>query len=444
MRADPARAVGIAGVLRQCWERYRAPIAVTEVHNGCTREEQMRWFHRVWRDTETVRAEGVDVRAVTAWALIGSHGWDKLCCGGGTYETGVFDARGPELRATAMAPLLRDLARGRRLGTNAARLLKPRGWWETQDMPRDTDPVVHDADDRPLLIVGRTGTLGQALARDAATRNLPHLLTDRAMLDVTDPRSIDHTLDSVRPWAVINTAGLVDLDRAEREPERNAAQNTAGAANLARACAARGMRFITISTDQVFDGANPGAYLEPDVPNPLNAYGRAKAAAEAAVLAAHPDALVARTSAFFSADDPYNFAWWVLGALSRNEPVRAASDNIVSPTYVPDLTRALLDLLVDGESGIWHLANDGVASWADFAHRLADAAKLDSWLVQPVPAASLGWTAPRPPRVQLASVHGPLLPSLDDAVERMAAAWAAAGTSGQPPGRVAEALRSIA
>jgi dTDP-4-dehydrorhamnose reductase len=121
-------AAGPKALFLEAWDRYHRPIAITEVHNACTREEQMRWFLDVWDAACQLRAEGVDIRAVTAWAVFGSYGWDALCTEpGGTYEIGVFDTRTSPPRPTAMVPLLKALSAGRR---PAHPLLAVPGWWK--------------------------------------------------------------------------------------------------------------------------------------------------------------------------------------------------------------------------------------------------------------------------------------------------------------------------
>ncbi len=108
---------GIAGpraLLSEAWERYGLPIAVTEAHLGCTREEQLRWLVEVWDAARALRADGVDVRAVTAWSLLGAYNWHTLVTRDeGYYEPGVFDLRSPSPRPTALAGLMRELAAGR-------------------------------------------------------------------------------------------------------------------------------------------------------------------------------------------------------------------------------------------------------------------------------------------------------------------------------------------
>jgi dTDP-4-dehydrorhamnose reductase len=125
-----------------------------------------------------------------------------------------------------------------------------------------------------------------------------------------------------------------------------------------------------------------------------------------------------RTSAFFGPWDEWNFAHAVLRELEAGRPFEAADDLVVSPTYVPEFVDAVLDLLVDGESGIWHLANDGAVTWARFARMLAAAADLDDALVDPRPAA---FVAPRPRYSALASERAWLLGPLEAAVESFAA-----------------------
>jgi dTDP-4-dehydrorhamnose reductase len=96
--------------------------------------------------------------------------------------------------------------------------------------------------------------------------------------------------------------------------------------------------------------------------------------------------------------------------------VLAAHDLVVSPTYMPHLVDAVLDLLIDGEQGIWHLANVGQVSWAEFAALAAQLANLDDALVRRVSVADLGLSAPRPAFSALESVRGRIMPPLERAM----------------------------
>jgi len=246
------------------------------------------------------------------------------------------------------------------------------------------------------------------------------VLTSRQLLDLHDSDSIAAALDRYRPWTVVNAAGWVRVDEAEAEPSACEAVNTAGALTLARACAARGIPCVQFSSDLVFDGALDRPYLESDRPAPLNAYGRSKAALEGALNALGGSHLIIRTAAFFSPFDAHNFAIHAVEALAADQPFAAAEDLVVTPTYVPDLCNATMDLLIDGETGIWHLSNGEAVSWADFARRIARACGLDANLVDGVSGSTLGWQAPRPRNAALASARGKLMLPFDHVVERFA------------------------
>ena len=370
--------VGPAKRLREVWDRYGLPLVYSEVHHGCTREEAVRWLVDVWRACERERAAGVDVRAVTLWAMFGSVDWRSLITRrDGVYDVGPFDTRGPRPRPTLVAKAAAALGRDGRFDHP---LLDLPGWWRRpgrcharprfDTLPRRTGKA------RPLLITGATGTLGQAFARICAHRGLAYVLTSRAELDITDETSIAAALERHKPWAVINTAGFVRVADAERLSDECFAINATGPELLAKACKLHGIPLLTFSSDLVFDGKLGRSYVEPDKPAPANEYGRSKAEAEARLIAADADALIVRTSAFFGPWDRYNFLYSTVDRLRRGEEVVACDQTIVSPTYVPDLVHASLDLLLDEEKGIWHLTNQGAISWHELACEIADMAKV--------------------------------------------------------------------
>jgi dTDP-4-dehydrorhamnose reductase len=148
----------------------------------------------------------------------------------------------------------------------------------------------------------------------------------------------------------------------------------------------------------------------------LSTYGLSKSRAEQEVLARAPDSLLVRTSAFFGPWDQHNFAAMALRSLAAGRPFSAATDFIVSPTYVPDLVHATLDLLIDDERGLWHLANAGAVSWFDFARELSVRAGFRPSLVSPLRLEDSDWVASRPPYSVLASERGSLLPGIDAAL----------------------------
>lgn len=444
VRALPDGTAGPRALLGEAWDRYRLPIAVTEAHIGCTREQQLRWLDEVWHSALDARASGADVRAVTAWAAFGARDWSSLVTElRGDYEPGLFDVRAPKPRRTALARMAHALATSGRFEHPA---LGGPGWWQ---QPQRIAYRVADGSDsafdaaaphpgparrvrpvqgapRPVLVAGAGGTLGSAFARICTERGLAVRALHRRELDITDRAAVDRALDETRAWAIVNAAGWVRVDEAERDPAGCYAANVAGAATLAAACAEHDVRLLTFSSDLVFDGAKAGPYVESDAPSPLGSYGRSKAEAESRVRALLPSALVVRTAAFFGARDDWNFVVCTLRSIRAGEPVDAADDLVVSPTFVPDLVNAALDLLIDGEHGLWHLANEGATTWADLARDVARLAGCDESLVRGRPSSELGFTAPRPCNTALASERGSLMPSLARSVERCVATLVAA------------------
>jgi dTDP-4-dehydrorhamnose reductase len=417
--------------IAEAWQRYELPIAITEAHIDANREDQLRWLHEMWRGAEAAQRAGADVRAVTVWALLGAHDWNSLVTQvRGYYESGAFDLRSDPPRATAVATLAQELANGR---TPAHPVLGSPGWWRRPHRFRAAPITLIAATDKtdrfdgpmrapqPVLITGATGTLGRAFARICTARGLAHSVCAREALDIADPTSVERAFARHRPWAVVNAAGYVKVDEAERDPERCFRENTTGPAVLARACARHGVRMLTFSSDLVFDGELGHPYLETDKTSPLSVYGHSKEQAEQQVLERYPRALVIRTSAFFGPWDEHNFVAIVLRTLASGDAFNAASDLTVSPTYVPDLVHAALDLLIDGESGIWHLTNARPMTWVDLAAQAASAAGIDASRLEGCPSRELNYTARRPCFSALASMRGVLLPDLRDALNRYVA-----------------------
>ena len=426
-------AAGVSGpkeILSEVWERYRLPIAVTEIHLGCTREEQLRWLKEVWDAACELRSE-VDVRAITAWAAFGAFDWNSLLTSDtGCYEPGLFDLRSPEPRPTVLSKMIRTLAGGESFDHPT---LDTPGWWHRLDRlcyppvgnhrDRFASPAsrrVNKPGDatRSLLITGATGTLGQAFARICTKRGLAYELLRREQLDIADPDSVKRALDRYEPWAVINAAGYVRVDDAEAEVETCMRENMTGPVCLAKECARQGILLVTFSSDLVFDGLKNEHYVESDNCSPLNVYGKSKAEAELRVLEAFAKALVIRTGAFFGPWDRFNFMHEVLDTLAKGRPFFAANDITVSPTYVPDLVNAVLDLLIDGEHGIWHVANSGGLTWAEFAQLVAVRAARDSTAVHARPSRALGFKAPRPSFTALSSERGGFMAPFEDGLAR--------------------------
>lgn len=421
---------GLGPLIEAAWQRYRTAIAVTEAHIDATREDQMRWIAEIWCAAEAARGSGADVRAVTLWALFGIYDWNCLVAQcRGYYEPGAFDVRSTPPRPTALAELAKCLA----AGTLPDHTVLSKGGWWLRPGRHFCRPVTHEAGCETrasrsnrqsrgtILVTGAHGTLGRAFGRVCEQRGLDYRLLARCELDIADPDSVAAAFAEHEPWAVVNTAGYVRVDDAERNAQACHRDNAHGAQVLASQCALDAVQLVTFSSDLVFDGTQSEPYLEGARPAPLNVYGRSKAQAESWVLERHPAALVVRTSAFFGPWDEHNHITSALRALAAGQAFPAATDLVVSPTYVPDLVNVCLDLLIDRASGIWHLSNVGAVTWAELAVNGARAVGIDAESLVRCTAHDLGLAAPRPRYSVLGSERAALMPTLADALERYAA-----------------------
>lgn len=243
------------------------------------------------------------------------------------------------------------------------------------------------------LITGASGMLGRDLQAALAGREVTAL--GRADLDVTDAAAV---AAAVRGHdVVLNCAAYTKVDDAETHEAEAYAANAIGLANLAAACADLGARLVTISTDYVFDGTAVEPYAEDTPRNPINAYGRTKAAGEELAIAEHPGgAFVVRTAWLYGADGP-NFAATMLRLAASNPTVSVVDDQRGQPTWTADLAAQLVALMdADAPAGIYHATHSGQTTWFGFARAIFDESGLDPERVLPAESASYPRAARRP------------------------------------------------
>jgi dTDP-4-dehydrorhamnose reductase len=190
---------GFKVLATEIWERYHIPMAVTEVHLHCTREEQLRWFKEIWDDAITLIDNGVNIQGVTAWAMLGSFDWDTLLTKTGTqYESGVFDIKTymNKLRPTALTTLLRELSVGR---TNFHPVLSATGWWHGRQ-----GTTMNSA--RPVLIIkGNSSPYVEELPRTDIVTSLVYACDQRNILNHVIEYAEEFSIDEMNPWVIINT-----------------------------------------------------------------------------------------------------------------------------------------------------------------------------------------------------------------------------------------------
>jgi dTDP-4-dehydrorhamnose reductase len=250
-------------------------------------------------------------------------------------------------------------------------------------------------------VVGASGQVGAALARRLAARgdavvgtHHEHPGPGTVPLAVTDAEATATLVANA--GAVFFAAAYTHVDGCEDDPARAFAVNRDAPAAAARAAARERTPFVFYSTEYVFDGTS-GPYGETDPVRPLSVYGRSKLEGEEAVLAAHPGAVVIRTTVVYGVDaQEKNFVYQVLRRGRAGERMRVPADQRSSPTYVDDLVEVSLTLVDKQAHGVVHAVGPEVLDRHAFAREVCRVFALDPGFLEPVSTASLGQKAPRP------------------------------------------------
>jgi len=259
------------------------------------------------------------------------------------------------------------------------------------------------------LIVGASGQLGTALIAQLGDAALPaarrQLDPSWLHLDLEEiaatPSLLDGLIDKHYITAVYCAAGATDVERCESDPAWAAAANHLGPLALARA--ARNIPFAFFSTDYVFDGlehhgsGSAGPYAETDPTNALSVYGQTKLDGERAILDAHPNALVLRTTTVYGPDpQSKNFLYTLRRVINAGNTMRVPTDQLATPTHVEDLAAAAIALFSDRRTGIFHIAGPSFLSRYDFSLLACEILGLPTSHVQPLTTPELNQKAARP------------------------------------------------
>ena len=249
-----------------------------------------------------------------------------------------------------------------------------------------------------ILLTGKNGQVGSA-----ALATLPALgevvAVDRKQLDLASSDSIRGVVREVRPQVIVNAGAFTAVDQAEREEALALRVNGEGPAVLAEEAAGLGALLVHFSTDYVFDGEKASPYLESDVPNPLNAYGRSKLAGERAIEASGCRHLIFRTSWVYAATGR-NFLLTMLRLAREGKPLRVVDDQHGAPTsdlmLAAALPKILGRVLADAApGGIYHMTASGKTTWHGFARAIFNATGTVAQL-SPISSGEFKTAPPRP------------------------------------------------
>jgi dTDP-4-dehydrorhamnose reductase len=250
-----------------------------------------------------------------------------------------------------------------------------------------------------ILITGANGQLGCDLQRTLSSHEL--ILMDLPTFDLTKS-SCEKQVASARPDLVIHAAAYTDVDGAEYQPDVAMAVNAQGTEWVARGAARAKARLIYISTDYVFDGLKLTPYLESDLANPLNQYGKSKLEGERRALDLCPDSLVVRTSWLYGTHGK-NFVKTMMRLAVEQPDLRVVADQRGSPTNAADLAQSLAKMFTFDIRGIVHATGTGDCTWYELASAIVSVMGRQT-PIHPITTAEAGRRATRPRYSVLANV----------------------------------------
>ena len=218
----------------------------------------------------------------------------------------------------------------------------------------------------------------------------------RAEMDIADMRSVSAAVTDIHPDAIINCAAYTNVDGAEAEPQAAYTANVLGVENLALAACETDSRFVTISTDYVFDGSKNGFYTQRDTPKPQGVYAVTKRQGEVAAMQANGRTIVVRTGWIYG-NGGTNFLSVMNKLMAEGKNIKAIKDSYGTPTFAADLAKRLRELAELDMPAIFHVTNSGPGtSFLGFAEKVCEIGGYERALIEAVSKDDLKRPAPRP------------------------------------------------
>ena len=256
-----------------------------------------------------------------------------------------------------------------------------------------------------FLVTGSAGLVGSQIVKDLVQKNhtvyscyhvQKPLQGIPTLLDLTDETQMIQTLDEIKPDTIIHLAAMTGVDLCETEKELATAINTKSTEILAKQAAKKKIFFLYVSTDYVFNGIN-GMKKESDPTNPLGFYGKSKLEGEFVLNKLASRWCIARTSSPFGIHSTKkSFPLWVKENLEAKKEIPVLVDQFTSPTYVPNLSKMLIEIVTRQIIGIIHVSGATRISRYALAELVADKLHLDKNFLIPTKIDTMSWKAQRP------------------------------------------------
>lgn len=272
-----------------------------------------------------------------------------------------------------------------------------------------------------ILVTGVKGQLGYDVVQEGEKRGLEMFGTDVDSMDITDAGQVRKVMEAYKPDGVIHCAAYTAVDAAEEHQEICRKINVNGTRNIAEVCRDMDIPLMYFSTDYVFDGQGENFWKEDDERQPLNVYGQMKYEGELAVQELVQKYFILRISWVFGVNGS-NFIKTMLRLGKERGAVGVVSDQMGSPTYTYDLAKLVLDMFQTDKYGVYHVTNDGICSWYEFACEIFKQAGMDV-KVTPLTTAEYPAKAARPlnsrmSKDKLVNAGFQMLPIWQDALRR--------------------------
>ncbi len=259
-----------------------------------------------------------------------------------------------------------------------------------------------------VLVIGSNGMLGQTLVNLCTNNNYTILAASNEetsyinnlmyiKIDISDENQVADLIINTKPEYIINTAAYTNVDKSETEKEVAESINVKGVGYLAKYANQVSSQLIHISSDYVFDGNN-GPYTETDVPNPIGYYGLTKLLGEEIITQNTENYTIIRTNVLYGATKygRPDFVKWVINSLNDKKKINIVTDQINNPTYLKDLSGAIISIIEKNITGLFNIGGKTFLSRYEFTLKIADYFGLDKELITPILTEELKQPAARP------------------------------------------------